>query len=77
MSPSEIAFRENRKNLIFFINIFHKLELVNNISLWENIVVEYLNFFEVYQHFLIILSDFNLLYTLYIFVDKWFFPINE
>lgn len=77
MSPSEIAFRENRKNLIFFINIFHKLELVNNISLWENIVVEYLNFFKVYQHFLIILSDFNLLYTLYIFVDKWFFPINE
>lgn len=57
MSPSEIAFRENRKNLIFFINIFHKLELVNNISLWENIVVEYWNFFKVYQHFLIFLSD--------------------
>lgn len=77
MSPSEIAFRENRKNLIFFINIFHKLELVNNISLWENIVVEYWNFFKVYQHFLIFLSDFNLLYAFNIFVDKWFFPQFE
>lgn len=54
----------------FLINIIHKLELVNNIFVWENIVVEYWNLLKVYQHFLIFLSDYNL-YTH--FTVKFFF----